>query len=82
MQANVSRHVDGRHVALFLYATSSPATALETEICGKSGAGYCLNDWGGQPYAGNPIKMYFGGYSNGDFYFNTPAYRCDRGRRR
>lgn len=56
-------------VPLALLAGSAGATS--SQICGNQGSGYCLNDWGGHDVAGNPVKMYYGGYGNENF-FNYP----------
>lgn len=50
--------------------TAPPASATQQQICGNGGTGYCLNDWGGGGN-GNPVKMYNGGNSNEDFFFQT-----------
>jgi hypothetical protein len=58
-------------------AAVSPAHAQQAgfQACGNAGLGYCLNDWnnGG---SGSPVKMYYGGYSNDDFYY-TPEFICN-----
>jgi hypothetical protein len=40
------------------------AQASSPNICGNAGSGYCINAWNGGPY----VKMYYGGYSNDNFY--------------
>jgi hypothetical protein len=44
------------------------AGASSSNVCGNSGSGYCLNDWGGHGGSGDAVKMYYGGVANDDFY--------------
>lgn len=55
--------------------TGGTAQAQISQVCGNAGTGYCLNDWnnGG---SGNPVKMYYGGYTNDDFYYEF-EYICN-----
>jgi hypothetical protein len=48
-------------------AAGPPAYGQADEICGNGGTGYCMNDWNGG-LNNNPVKMYYGGSSNEDFY--------------
>jgi hypothetical protein len=67
----------GSFMALTLTLGTAPAHAI-TQICGNSGSGYCLNDWGGANKAGDAVKMYYGGYTNDNFeYIAVDA--CDGG---
>jgi hypothetical protein len=58
-------------------ATTSSAHAQTPgfEVCGNAGLGYCLNDWNNAG-GGGSVKMYYGGYSNDDFYY-TPEFICN-----
>ena len=47
------------------------AQASSPNICGNGGSGYCINAWNGGPY----VKMYYGGYSNDNFYIRD-VYMC------
>jgi hypothetical protein len=48
--------------------TASPSAQAQTSaICGNGGSGYCMNAWNGGPY----VKMYYGGYTNDNFYLTT-----------
>jgi hypothetical protein len=47
------------------------AQASSTAICGNGGSGYCINAWNGGP----SVKMYYGGYSNDNFYLRG-VYVC------
>jgi hypothetical protein len=62
--------------AVFLSVSLVPvaAYASSNQICGNGGSGYCLNDWSAGGY-GNPVKMYYGGYGNEDFYLQA-VNRC------
>lgn len=59
-------------VAGTLVTTAQPALATQTQICGNNGTGYCMNDWNGG-LNNNPVKMYYGGSSNENFF----TYRID-----
>jgi hypothetical protein len=48
-------------------SVGSEAQAVGNQVCGNGGSGYCLNDWNGGTGSGNPIKMYYGGYTNDAF---------------
>lgn len=52
-----------------------PAFAQD-EVCGNSGQGYCLNDWGGQGADGDAVKMYYGGSDNEGFTWQV-IDRCN-----
>lgn len=60
--------------------TGGVAHAYQTQECGNSGSGYCLNDWGGGDYLNDPIKMYYGGYGNEDFFANPLLNMCGHGK--
>jgi hypothetical protein len=47
------------------------AQASSPDICGNGGSGYSVNAWNGGPY----VKMYYGGYSNDNFYIHD-VYAC------
>jgi len=55
-------------------AATRAVAAPASQICGNAGSGYCMNDWnnGG---SGSPVKMYYGGYANDDF-FTEYVDRC------
>jgi len=50
--------------ALPLAASVAPAQATQTQICGNSGSGYCMNNWND---AFQSVKMYYGSSSNEAF---------------
>jgi hypothetical protein len=53
-----------------LLSIAGTANAQTQSLCGDGGSGYCMNDWnnGG---SGNPVKMYYGGYSNDSFFLEA-----------
>lgn len=55
------------------------AQASQTEICGKKGSGYCLNDWNGRVTNGSPVNLYYGGSSNEGFYAVLVTSWCNNG---
>lgn len=55
---------------------ATPASATTVRICGNSGTGYCLNDWGGHDFIGDPIKMEVGGVSNENFWVHHLTTFC------
>ena len=57
----------------------TPAWATQIQICGNSGSGYCLNDWGGGDFAGDPVKMYYGGSSSEHFQNSFLSGMCNNG---
>lgn len=56
------------------------AHATQNQICGNAGSGYCLNDWGGGDFIGDPIKMDTGGGTNEDFYYGPLTTMCGHGK--
>jgi hypothetical protein len=58
----------GAALALVAWLGVQPALASSSQVCGNSGTGYCLNDWGGAGQSGDAVKMYYGGTTNDDFY--------------
>ena len=52
------------------------AWAATSAVCGNSGSGYCLNDWGGAGASGDAVKMYNGGVRNDAFYVQE-VNRCN-----
>ena len=57
---------------LLPFLAAAPAAHAATyEICGNNGSGYCMNAWNGGP----GVKMYYGGYTNDDFYTHY-VYLC------
>jgi hypothetical protein len=63
-------------LALALGLGTQTAEASNSQVCGNSGSGYCLNDWGGAGASGDAIKMYYGGTRNDDFYV-IEVNRCE-----
>lgn len=53
-------------------------SAASSAVCGNSGTGYCLNDWGGSGNTNDAVKMYYGGTRNDDFYVQA-VNRCSGG---
>ena len=54
-----------------------PASAApSSQVCGNSGTGYCLNDWGGAGATNDPIKMYTGSTTN-DYFYVQAVNRCN-----
>lgn len=53
------------------------ASAQTESLCGNGGSGYCMNDWNDGGSA-NPVKMYYGGYSN-DAFFLEAVDLCSSG---
>jgi hypothetical protein len=50
---------------LALAGSAAPAMAVQQQICGNLGSGYCLNDWNNQ---GSGFRsMYYGGNPNENF---------------
>lgn len=57
---------------LLPFLAAAPAAHAATyQICGNNGSGYCINAWNGGP----GVKMYYGGYTNDDFYTHY-VYMC------
>lgn len=56
-------------VLLPFLAAAPAAQAASTAICGNEGSGYCINAWNGGP----TVKMYYGGYTNDNFYLRDAA---------
>lgn len=52
-------------VAVFSIFSSNPVSAVQNQICGNNGSGYCMNDWNGLSFG--PVRMYYGGSSHEDF---------------
>jgi hypothetical protein len=65
-------------VSLFAGFGTQSALAAQSQVCGRGGAGYCLNDWGGAGATGDVIKMYNGGVTNDNFYVEE-VNRCNGG---
>ena len=65
-------------LALVAGLAARPAGASMSQVCGNSGSGYCLNDWGGAGASGDAIKMYYGGVRNDAFYVQD-VNRCNGG---
>jgi hypothetical protein len=62
-------------LALLVGFGTQGAGASSSAVCGNSGSGYCLNDWGGHGASGDAVKMYYGGVANDDFYVQD-VNRC------
>lgn len=58
----------------------TPASASGTvRLCGArtdGSLGYCLNDWGGHDFSGDPVKMDSGGLSNENFWVSHLTATC------
>jgi hypothetical protein len=52
------------------FSAAGAANAQTQSLCGDGGSGYCMNDWGNGG-SGNPVKMYYGGYSNDSFFLEA-----------
>jgi hypothetical protein len=54
------------------------ASASIPSVCGNEGSGYCLNDWNGYGNGGQ-VNMYYGGYTNDDFFEYILTNMCNHG---
>jgi hypothetical protein len=56
--------------------TLGAASDQTQDFCSNLGAGYCMNDWGGNHNQGAPIKMYYGNSTNEQFEVQ-PLNKCN-----
>jgi hypothetical protein len=60
-------------------AVAVPAASGTVRLCGAhtdGSLGYCLNDWGGHDFIGEPIKMENGGTTNENFWVHHLVNTC------